>query len=446
MSRPALALLVFVVLGAVFAARVIDQSGAQAGVAGRPAVDSWSDGPALPQTRKRGVAAAYPDNGKIYFFGGRDFFQHSAIDGEDHWAYNIFRVHSRHIRPMGAEKCRVASLLTPRGNGQRNEGGQTYTSNMVAAALVGDQGPAIYLVRRHERLQRADTHGEIYFPLSDLISTLNADNWPASPARVPGGSAVLNNKLYIFGGYNAYQHKVFTDTWQFDPLAAAGQRWTQLPSACLSVARAYIAGAALDNYIYAIGGDTFAEAAPPSPPNGDLLPSDVVERLDPTAANPQWETVAPLPTARGDMGAWSFPAGTTGGLAGSIVVAGGVWYTPDAQGYQYVAATDSWAPFANFTHSTRNYAAAQLGNSLYAIGGYNVSVVNGVTLATPPGGRRFTKPRPPCRRPPRGRVPPRRPPRPATPRCRRLRPRPRRRRTRRCRRPTRRCRLPRRAR
>jgi N-acetylneuraminic acid mutarotase len=377
MSRPALALLVFVVLGAVFAARVIDQSGAQAGVAGRPALDSWSDGPALPQARKRGVAAAYPDNGKIYFFGGRGFFQRSGIDGEDRAWYNIFEYTPGTPGAWTQKNAQLPHQINAGPSGP----GQTYTSNMVAATLVGPQGTAIYLVGGVNASSVPTPTVSVYFPLSDSISTLNADNWPASPARVPGGYAVLNNKLYIFGGYNAYQHKVYDDTWEFDPLAPAGQRWTQLAGVSLSEARGYIAGAALDGYIYAIGGDTFAEAAPPSPPNGELLPSTVVERLDPSAANPHWQPVAALPTARGDMGAWSFPAGTTGGLAGSIVVAGGVWYTPDNQGYQYVAATDSWAPFANFTHGTRDYAAAQLGNSLYAIGGYNVTVVNGVTLA-----------------------------------------------------------------
>ena len=376
MSRPALALLVFVVLGAVFAARVMDQSGAQAGVAGRPAVDSWSDGPALPQARKRGVAAAYPDNGKIYFFGGRGFFQRSAVDGEDLSSFNIYEYTPG---TPGQWNQKTAQLPHPHATGQ------TYTSNMVAATLVGDQGSAIYLVGGTNASSVPVPAVSVYSPLTDSISSLNADNWPASPERVPGGYAVLNNKLYIFGGYNHYQRKVYDDTWVFDPLAPAGQRWTQLPSATLSVARGYIAGAALGNYIYAIGGDTFAEAAPPNPPNGDLLPSTVVERLDPTAATPQWQPVAALPSARGDMGAWSFPAGTTGGLADSIVVAGGGWYTPDNLGYQYVAATDSWAPFANFTHNTRNYAAAQLGNSFYAIGGYNVSVVNSVTLADAAG-------------------------------------------------------------
>jgi N-acetylneuraminic acid mutarotase len=377
MSRPALALLVFVVLGAVFAAYMIDQSGAQAGVAGRPAVDSWSDGPALPQARKRGAAAAYPDSGKVYFFGGRGVFQRTGIDGEDRSWYNIYE----YTPGTPGQWTQKNAQLPHQINAGPNGPGQTYTSNMVAATLIGPQGPAIYLVGGVNASSVPTPTVSVYFPLTDSITSLNADNWPASPMRAPGGYAVLNNKLYIFGGYNHYQRKVYDDTWVFDPLAPAGQRWTQLASAPLSVARAYIAGAALDGYIYAIGGDTFAEAAPPNPPNADLIPSTVVERLDPTAATPQWQPVASLPTARGDMGAWSFPTGTAGGLGGTIIIGGGVWYTPDAQGYQYVAATDSWAPFANFTHGTRNYAATQWGNRLYAIGGYNVTVVNGVTLA-----------------------------------------------------------------
>src|SRR5207237_7594028 len=98
----------------------------------------------------------------------------------------------------------------------------------------------------------------VYNPVADSLSTLTTDPWPATPARVPGGYAVVSNKLYIFGGFSALgSGAVFTDTWRFDPMAAAGSRWTQLASANLNLGRAYIGAAALDGKIYAIGGDTW---------------------------------------------------------------------------------------------------------------------------------------------------------------------------------------------
>src|SRR5207253_11446392 len=50
---------------------------------------------------------------------------------------------------------------------------------------------------------------------------------------------------------------VFTDTWQFDPLAPSGSKWSQLTSANLNLGRGYMAGAALDGKLYAIGGDVW---------------------------------------------------------------------------------------------------------------------------------------------------------------------------------------------
>jgi len=63
----------------------------------------------------------------------------------------------------------------------------------------------------------------VYDPGTDSLTTLGSDLWPANPVRVPGGWAVVNNKLYIFGGFSSLgTGGDFTDTWRFDPLAASG--------------------------------------------------------------------------------------------------------------------------------------------------------------------------------------------------------------------------------
>src|SRR5207248_2364158 len=113
----------------------------------------------------------------------------------------------------------------------------------------------------------------------------------------------------IFGGYSYFANGstggVFTDTWRFDPMQPSGSRWTQLATANLNLGRGFIAGATLDGYIYAIGGDTWTPGSP-----GTLNPVTNVERMDPSQANPTWQVVAFLPTARGDMGAWAYDTGT----------------------------------------------------------------------------------------------------------------------------------------
>ena len=58
---------------------------------------------------------------------------------------------------------------------------------------------------------------------------LTNDPWPGNTdgAILPGGAAVYENKLFVFGGFDIGIG--MTDTiWQFDPAAAEGSRWTQM--------------------------------------------------------------------------------------------------------------------------------------------------------------------------------------------------------------------------
>jgi hypothetical protein len=304
-----------------------------------------------PARIKRANAAAYA-NGKIYLLGGRH-----GVDGEDFslrwiWEYT-----------PGSPGAWVQKTALLDGSAQ----GAIFTSNMAVAALTDSNGPRIYAIGGSSIDSVPTSTVRIYNPVADSLTTLTSDPWPASPARIPGGWAVVNNKLYIFGGFSALgSGAVFNDTWRFDPLGPAGGRWTQLPSATLSLGRGYIAGVTLDGAIYAIGGDTWQPGAP-----GTLLPVTNVERLDPAQANPTWTSLAALPTARGDMGAWAYDSNTNYEISGRIAVAGGHHPIPDAQGYLYNPGTNSWATFPNLLQATRNYGTAQLDGYLYAFGGYD---------------------------------------------------------------------------
>src|SRR5207249_1311482 len=135
---------------------------------------------------------------------------------------------------------------------------------------------------------------------------------------------VFNNKLYIFGGFTSLgTGSVFTDTWQFDPMAPSGQKWTQLTTANLNRGRAYMAGAVLDGKIYAIGGDVWDAGS------RNLSPVVDVERMDPLAPSPSWARMTDLPTARGDLGAWAYDSSTNYEISGHIAVAGGIYPQPD---------------------------------------------------------------------------------------------------------------------
>ena len=220
-------------------------------------------------------------------------------------------------------------------------------------------------------IARRATSVRVYDPTADSVSVLSGDTWPATPARVAGGYAVYNNKMYLFGGFSYQgggtgQGQVFTDTWRFDPTQPSGQKWTQIANGNLNLGRAFIASAVVDGKLYAIGGDTYTPGNP-----GTLVPVTNVEMMDLTQQNPVWVNKASLPTARGDMGAWGYDSGTGYEISGQVAVAGGHYSTPDSVGYLYNPGTDSWNAFPSMVNATRNYGYTQLNGFLYAMGGYD---------------------------------------------------------------------------
>jgi len=62
-----------------------------------------------------------------------------------------------------------------------------------------------------------------YNPVTDVISPVAAPWPPGSQNVLPGDFAVVNNKLYIMGGFQI-NTQMINQTWEFDP---AGLTWTQ---------------------------------------------------------------------------------------------------------------------------------------------------------------------------------------------------------------------------
>ncbi|HKP51599.1 MAG TPA: S-layer homology domain-containing protein [Chloroflexia bacterium] len=303
----------------------------------------------FPLKLKRGGAAAYPPNGKVYLMGGRH-----GVDGEDTTLTNIYEYTPGDPGRWLLKGAQIDPGLV----------GNRYTANMAVAVLTDTGGVRIYTVGGSSIDSVPTDRVRVYDPVADSIATLDSDPWPASPVRIPGGWAVYDNKLYIFGGFSRLgDGAVYDDTWRFDPMAEAGSRWTQLDTADLGQARGYVAGATLDGYIYAIGGDTWDGST--------LVPQKTVERMDPSLAAPVWVEMSSLPTTRGDLGAWAYDSSSPYEIAGQIAVVGGGYPVPDNIGYIYTASSDSWAPFPEMVHATRNYGYAQLNGYLYAIGGYD---------------------------------------------------------------------------
>ena len=152
---------------------------------------------------KRAGAAAYPPNGKVYVLGGRH-----GTDGED--------ISSRWIweyTPGSPGSWAVKNSLL-----DGSQPGSRWTANMAVALLTDASGPRIYAIGGSSINSDITSTVRIYDPVADSLSILSTDPWPASPMRIPGGYAVYNNQLYIFGGFSAFgTGGVFTDTWKFNP-------------------------------------------------------------------------------------------------------------------------------------------------------------------------------------------------------------------------------------
>ena len=104
----------------------------------------------------------------------------------------------------------------------------------------------------------------------------------------PGGVVAVGNKAYAWGGFCGTTTDPFTgsQTWIYDPSAAAGSRWTAGPD--LPAPGAYQNGAVLDGKVYSIGGDSYDGAS--------LIAYADVVMLDPANLGAGWQAKASIPT------------------------------------------------------------------------------------------------------------------------------------------------------
>src|SRR5207237_361143 len=164
-------------------------------------------------------------------------------------------------------------------------------NNMACGVLTVGGTPQIYCVGGSAGGGTTATARVFsYNPVTDVITTLTAaDNWPgnAGGTILPGGFAVVANKLYIIGGFNIGTGMI-AQTWQFDPTAAVGSRWLQRPD--YPVARGYVPAAAIGGSIYTGGGSDFAGGVP--------LDSADSFKYDPIANT--WTAIANIPRATGE--------------------------------------------------------------------------------------------------------------------------------------------------
>lgn len=196
----------------------------------------WQSRASLSAPVIRAWGAFFPPNGKFYAMGGRA----SDAIGSDY-------THPFEYDP-GADSWATKAATFP----------SNQVNNMVGGVLTVGATKYIYLVGGSAAgSTTASTIVQRYDPLEDSLTTITLDPWPGNNdgLTLPGGAAVFNNKLYVFGGFRTNIAMV-DGIYQFDPNAAAGSRWTKM-SSVLPFPRGYIPTAATGAHIYLLGGSNF---------------------------------------------------------------------------------------------------------------------------------------------------------------------------------------------
>jgi len=282
---------------------------------------AWVDGTAPCFDWTRYDVEYYPATGLIYALGGR-----SGSDTiGDIYSYNPV---------TGACADTGANMPVPISN---------YTVNLV------NNGSADVLCTFGGRNSAGSTilNVQCYNPLTNTASTVA--NLPSAwTGFTPGAQVVYNNKVYIFGGFNATSSPYETArTDRFDPVT---NTFTQLGN--LSLARSYLYAAEVDGKIYAFGGTVFDGASLNAQIRAEVMAA-------PEGAG-TWSdaAVADLPAAYDEGQTYGFDSDfDIPSVAGKIVFAGGgQWPGESADVWTYDVLTNSYdTSFPDLQHARRNH-------------------------------------------------------------------------------------------
>jgi len=282
----------------------------------------WMDGtdPCFNWTRYD--AEFYPGTGLIYVLGGRS----ESLTYGDIYSYDP---------ETGACQDTGANMPVPISN---------YTVNLV------NNGTTEVLCTFGGRTSSGATTLAVqcYNPTTNTatqVTTLPT----AWTGFTPGAQAVHNNKVYIFGGFNASAAPYETTrTERFDPIT---NTFTQLGP--LSLARSYLYTGIVDGKIYAFGGTIFDGV--------NLVAQGRAEVMaDPDGAG-TWDdaAVADLPIAHDEGVAFGFDTDLDIPMvAGKVVlVGGGQWPGESADVWTYDPVSNTYEEsFPDLINARRNHA------------------------------------------------------------------------------------------
>ncbi len=245
---------------------------------------TWLPGPTMCFDLTRIDAEYFPATGKVYILGGRSD------------ANTIGTIYS--FDPVtGVCADTGADMPTPISN---------YTINLINDGT----NDLLCTFGGRDSAGGVTLNVQCYNPVANTAA-LKTTLPTAWTGYTPGAQVVVDNKVYIFGGFNSTTSPYMTArTERYDPVA---NTFTQLGN--LNLARAYILAGVVDGKIYAFGGDTFDGAA--------LIAQTMAEVMADPAGAGTWDdaAVADLPIAGDEGRAFAYDSDSTYPYAGQIVLA-----------------------------------------------------------------------------------------------------------------------------
>jgi hypothetical protein len=305
---------------------------------GAPTAASWSSSPDLPNDLVRATAVYFPANGRFYSMGGRT---NDTLGSEMTTPYEY-----------NPKTNTWAFKTAPFPDNQ--------VCNMACGVLNAGRIPYIYCVGGTTGGGATTATPRVfrYDPIADKVETMGIDPWSEkAPNTVPGGFAVVQNKLYILGGLpigSPASDRIF----EFTPENPVGGQWTQ-KSATLPVGLSYIPTTAIGSLIFTAGGATFA-------------PCDLTETTHSFVYDPAKDAVSLIPSI--PRAAAETHAVTVGH---EMWVLGGGRQAPNPSWVVniYDSLTGEWRTGPALNGAVRNFAAASDGTNVLIAGGYNPAIV-----------------------------------------------------------------------
>lgn len=301
-----------------------------------PAAAQWSAGAPYPTPITRACGVWFAANGRFYAMGGRQTdvaLSDYTLPGEYNPTSNSWTIKTGAFPDL-----------------QNN--------NMACAVLTESGVPYIYCVGGSAAGAAVSTPAvRRYDPIADVMTTIATDPWPAAANTLAGGHAVLNNKLYIIGGFNI-NVSMTSQIWEFDPNGAAGAKWT-LKTSTLPTPVGYVPATTVGSLIYIVGGSTYNA--------GVLADSTATFSYDPVAD--LLTALTPTPRMVGETKAVN--------QGGDVWVLGGGRTAPNPSNQvdAYSVGGNSWSTAAPFALARRNFAVDidPASGAIYMVGGYQTA-------------------------------------------------------------------------